>query len=272
MRPPEGEPNRGAEQLAFFSPPPNAIPLLLELLADSSNSLLDIALSAHTSLEALAAWMTQPDIAQRLDDLHTIAAQRARLVASQYLAAAALALSNILTASTNPAEHAALSTANPRHLALRLRQRESTRRTAATLLRIATYTPRRVRVARLDFGGADVPSASCASGSAFAFGPGGADVSSATPSHTEGAGGAPNVPFSPPPQALAGPPHHQPPLPQGTDTAPPRRGHESSDSRHAGAARQPPSLPDGEIFSIPGHRFLARRAPITPSPPAPNTS
>ena len=117
-------------------------PLLASLL-DPSLSLLDIANKHNLTLEALAALLTRPDIAERVDELHILAAQRARLVASQHLAAAASALASILHVGNDRAESAPLDLSNPRHLALRLRQRESTRRAATTLLRISTYSPRR---------------------------------------------------------------------------------------------------------------------------------
>ncbi len=126
-----------------FSPSPNSIPLLLEHLSCSSLSLLQVAHAHNTSLDALTTWMTRPDIAERLDELHHIAAQRARLVAAQHLAAATEALASIVHTGMSRAESAPLDPTNPRQLALRLRQRESIRRAATTILRISTYCPRR---------------------------------------------------------------------------------------------------------------------------------
>ncbi|MFN0011930.1 MAG: hypothetical protein ACKVS8_09835 [Phycisphaerales bacterium] len=280
MRPPDGEPNRGAEQLAFFSPPPAAVPLLLELLTDSSHSLLDIALSAHTSLEALAAWMTQPDIAQRLDDLHTLAARRARLVAAQHLAAAATALGHLLTASDNPAENAALDTANPRHLALRLRQRESTRRTAATLLRIANHTPRRTAATSAP-GGADVPSAHFPHREAVQVSSRGLPRSG-TPGvlheNTPSPPGlnAPEANLSPPATAIY--PRTRLTLPPATDIftasrATDSRGSASESVPINSPVSRPTTIPPAtNIFASLSRRLFTLRRLSPTSPPSPNTS
>ena len=125
-----------------FNPPSNSIPAILDSLASSCLSLLQIAHAHNTTLDALTTWMTRPDIAERLDELHLLAAQRARLVAAQHLAAAAEALASIVHTGMSRAESASLDPTNPRHLALRLRQRESIRRAATTILRISTYSPR----------------------------------------------------------------------------------------------------------------------------------
>ncbi|MCB9845655.1 MAG: hypothetical protein H6811_06685 [Phycisphaeraceae bacterium] len=64
-----------------FEPSPDTAEQLLHDLGNPHDSLAAIALHYGTSLDGLAAWMARPDVAPRIADIESAAAQRARLAA-----------------------------------------------------------------------------------------------------------------------------------------------------------------------------------------------
>lgn len=81
---------------AQFQPAPEAVPAILQSLGRADISFNDIADALHTTPEALAIWMTSPDIRERLEATDRVVTWRTRMVASTSLAAAVAALESIL--------------------------------------------------------------------------------------------------------------------------------------------------------------------------------
>ena len=139
---PPGSCATGSPKACPCSPPPESIPLLLAQLTDSSLSLAAIAKSHGLTLTDLTTLMARPDIAEQLAAIHAAAAQRTRIVAAQHLPLAVEVLASIAATHRDEDSPPGFDPANPRHRILRLRHRESARRAASTLLRLANYAPR----------------------------------------------------------------------------------------------------------------------------------
>src|ERR1043165_3963474 len=121
-----------------FNPDPPLAAAVLDDLCDPSMSFEDVANHVNCSLDALAAWMTRPDIQERLANLATSAALRARMLAALQLPSAVNTISQILRAYAT-AEQSAAPRATPEAQAHQETQRTSARRAAHLLLRIARY-------------------------------------------------------------------------------------------------------------------------------------
>lgn len=113
---------------------------VLACLADPDCSLSAIARRCNTTVPALTAWMTRPEIAARLDALESALARRLRLQVADTLPAVAHALTQILRDALNELTHPASdSTSTPRTPEQRHRTRESARKAASLLVRLATF-------------------------------------------------------------------------------------------------------------------------------------
>jgi hypothetical protein len=134
-------------------PPSSPAPLLFNPTDQTAASIIDdfaaqdltlrgIADNYSTTLESLTLWLARPDIAQRIHALESACATRARLVVANNLAAIANKLLHLLTESKLDHESIHRVPAATHHaFAARMQSRESARKTANLLLRIARYTP-----------------------------------------------------------------------------------------------------------------------------------
>jgi len=135
-----------ADLAPIFDPPPGAVPLLLDQLADPDLSFHQVASLNNTSTEALAAFIASPDIQQRLLTLQQAAATRTRLVTSGSLLHAARALTRILQDFVTESAQAGPEPKTPVAAEQRHRARESARKAAALLFRLANFDPTRPRL------------------------------------------------------------------------------------------------------------------------------
>ncbi|MBX3359813.1 MAG: hypothetical protein KF745_15465, partial [Phycisphaeraceae bacterium] len=95
----------------------------------------------HTTVEALVLWFAEPEIAERLDQIESTIARRTRIVASNFLPAATIALGRSIDEHNSDEAHFPVRPGDQRGLELRRRSRETARRAAALLLRLANFTP-----------------------------------------------------------------------------------------------------------------------------------
>lgn len=126
-----------------FSPTPDEADHLLALIANpGGRSLSDIAAEAGVSLPALTLWLSQPEIAARLDAIEALAARRVRLVATEALPLVVQTLTTILkdyVSTSGGGDKAAPSApASPDHAH---RRDETARKAAALLARLSRFTP-----------------------------------------------------------------------------------------------------------------------------------
>jgi hypothetical protein len=107
-------------------------------LCNPNVSLLELAESYKTTVEALIAWMSKPDIQQRLTDFQSASAFRTRLVATANLPKAVEALAQIIDAYIFEETKELVS---PSTLAKeqRRRSRETARKASALLIRLARF-------------------------------------------------------------------------------------------------------------------------------------
>ncbi len=125
-----------------FHPDATTAATIVNELASNETTLRDIADRHDTTLEALTLWMTRPDIAQRLSALESACARRARLTVANSLNAIANTLLHLLAEAKD--DHASVHrvpAATHHAFAARMQSRESARKAANLLLRIARYTP-----------------------------------------------------------------------------------------------------------------------------------
>ncbi|MBY0111343.1 MAG: hypothetical protein K2Y21_00870 [Phycisphaerales bacterium] len=125
-----------------FNPSAATAATIINELASNEITLLDIADRHETTLEALTLWMIRPDIAERLSALEYACARRARLTVANNLNAIANTLLHLLAEAKD--DHASVHrvpAATHHAFAARMQSRESARKSANLLLRIARYTP-----------------------------------------------------------------------------------------------------------------------------------
>jgi hypothetical protein len=125
-----------------FTPSDQTAAAILDDFAAQDLTLRGIADKHDTTLEALTLWLARPDIAQRLVALESACAARARLVVANNLAAIANKLLHLLDEAKLDHESIHRVPATTHHaFSARMQSRESARKTANLLLRIARYTP-----------------------------------------------------------------------------------------------------------------------------------
>ncbi|HEX8875564.1 MAG TPA: hypothetical protein VF777_02370 [Phycisphaerales bacterium] len=126
----------------LFSPDETTAAAIINDFAAQDLTLRDIADNYETTLESLTLWLARPDIKERLFALESACAARARLVVANNLAAIANKLLHLLTESKLDHESIHRVPAATHHaFAARMQSRESARKTANLLLRIARYVP-----------------------------------------------------------------------------------------------------------------------------------
>ncbi|MBX3357249.1 MAG: hypothetical protein KF745_02355 [Phycisphaeraceae bacterium] len=217
-----------------FNPSPDLAAKILDSVTDPTLTLRDVADLHNTTVEALVLWFAEPEIAERLDQIESTIARRTRIVASNFLPAATIALGRSIDEHNADEAHFPVRPGDQRGLELRRRSRETARRAAALLLRLANFTP---GPRRIFYSTRPAP----------------------TPPLTPAPSSAPS-----PSRALEPAPLPQPtsPLPAATARAPAQAGPSSSTLHHADSPRQPP---------LPHRSSLATRAP-TPQTPCPTDS
>ncbi len=131
-----------------FSPTLDELESLLADIRSTELSFTQLADRYHTSADALADFVSHPDIRERLDDTAGAACYRTRLIAAEKLPHAVNALSNILIDFN--ADHA--QGALPADPILRHRDNETARKCAASIMRLLriTHAPTREASAQPD--------------------------------------------------------------------------------------------------------------------------
>ena len=125
-----------------FSPSHQAAAAIIDDFGAQDLTLRDIADKYETTLELLTLWLARPDIARRLSAFESACATRARLVVANNLAAIANKLLHLLDEAKLDHESIhRVPVATPHAFAARMQSRESARKTANLLLRIARFTP-----------------------------------------------------------------------------------------------------------------------------------
>ncbi|MFN9972186.1 MAG: hypothetical protein ACK58T_20080, partial [Phycisphaerae bacterium] len=126
----------------LFCPNDPTAAAIINDFAAQDETLRGIALKYDTTLESLTLWLARPDIKERIFALESACAARARLVVANNLAAIANKLLHLLTESKLDHESIHRVPAPTNHaFAARMQSRESARKTANLLLRIARYIP-----------------------------------------------------------------------------------------------------------------------------------
>jgi hypothetical protein len=125
-----------------FTPSLETTAAIIDDFAAQDETLRGIAIKYETTLESLTLWLARPDIAQRIHALESACATRARLVVANNLAAIANKLLHLLDEAKLDHESIHRVPAATHHaFAARMQSRESARKTANLLLRIARFTP-----------------------------------------------------------------------------------------------------------------------------------
>ncbi|MBX3357497.1 MAG: hypothetical protein KF745_03625 [Phycisphaeraceae bacterium] len=127
--------------LPSFNPSPDLAAKILDSVTDPTLTLRDVADLHNTTVEALVLWFAEPEIAERLDHIESTIARRTRIVASNFLPAATIALGRSIDEHNSDESHFPVRPGDQRGLELRRRSRETARRAAALLLRLANFTP-----------------------------------------------------------------------------------------------------------------------------------
>ncbi|MBX3358725.1 MAG: hypothetical protein KF745_09875 [Phycisphaeraceae bacterium] len=127
--------------LPSFNPSPDLAAKILDSVTDPTLTLRDVADLHHTTVEALVLWFAEPEIAERLDHIESTIARRTRIVASNFLPAATIALGRSIDEHNADEAHFPVRPGDQRGFELRRRSRETARRAAALLLRLANFTP-----------------------------------------------------------------------------------------------------------------------------------
>ena len=112
---------------------------VLSCLGDPDLTLADAAHRHNTTLAALTLWMAQPEIAARLDALESAFARKTRLGVADALPGVASTLVEIVRDTLDELTHIPKNPHSTRSLEQRSRARESGRKAAALLLRLATF-------------------------------------------------------------------------------------------------------------------------------------
>jgi hypothetical protein len=125
-----------------FRPPEPVAAAIIAALADPAASFLDIASKHQTTLEALTLWITRPDIAERLENIHHIAAARIRLIAANIMPQALGGLTDILAHTRKQIEADAAAPPDQRRTPeQRQRTLETCRRAASRMVCLANFNP-----------------------------------------------------------------------------------------------------------------------------------
>ncbi|MBY0262504.1 MAG: hypothetical protein K2Q20_09180, partial [Phycisphaerales bacterium] len=130
------------DPLPIFTPHPDKIPEILSDLGDPTRTLLGIAEQHKTTVEALAIWLTLPEIEGRMAALHDAAIHRTRFVALTFLPSAISTLNRIIDDYTDQLIHTPRRpTDNPRVNENRRRLTDGARKSVTLLSHLARLAP-----------------------------------------------------------------------------------------------------------------------------------
>ena len=121
-------------ELTPFNPSPETTDALIDDLGSPDLTLRDVAGTYKTTLEALTLWMTRADIATRINNIESAVARRTRLIATNFLPSTVQLLNQILNNQHEEEREPSTS-------AERRRTRDSARKAATLLYRLARFTP-----------------------------------------------------------------------------------------------------------------------------------
>jgi len=125
----------------LFSPSPEQLDRLVDDLTSPDLNLREIALQHGTTMEGLSLWMTSPEARERLGRIQGACAFRARFSATALLPAVVDVLRSILSEHAGEEAHIHADRNSFASLEQRRRGRETARKAAAMLLRIARFDP-----------------------------------------------------------------------------------------------------------------------------------
>ncbi|MBX3358801.1 MAG: hypothetical protein KF745_10255 [Phycisphaeraceae bacterium] len=127
--------------LPDFNPPPELASRILDSVTDPTITLRDVAELHDTTVEALVVWFARPEIAERLDQIESAIARRTRIVASNFLPSVTTTLGRSIDEHNSDEAHFPVRPTDQRGMELRRRSRETARRAAGLLVRLANFTP-----------------------------------------------------------------------------------------------------------------------------------
>ncbi|MFA6046378.1 MAG: hypothetical protein WC718_15445, partial [Phycisphaerales bacterium] len=119
--------------LTPFTPTREIADQVIDALGSPDNTLREVASDFNTTVEALTLWMTRPDIADRLNAIHSAVTYRSRLIATNFLPGVVRLLNSIIDnhlADEHGHEPVPLSREPRLH-------RENVRKAAALIFRIS---------------------------------------------------------------------------------------------------------------------------------------
>jgi hypothetical protein len=129
----------------LFAPSPDQTSLIIDQLASDDLSLRDIADEHNTTIEALTAFMTRPDIRERLANLQSACAARSRVSATNKLPLVIKTLTAVLLEYIENAYNSPVNPKSTLAFEQRRREAETARKAAAILYRLMTFDPTRAR-------------------------------------------------------------------------------------------------------------------------------
>jgi hypothetical protein len=127
--------------VAAFDPPAPIADAIIDALGDPTYTLRDVASMFETTVEHITRWMQREDIRDRLDAIEAAVARRTRLFAVNALPMLVQALIAQIQNQHHEESHALLKPGDTKSADLLRRARESTRKAASLLARIAKFTP-----------------------------------------------------------------------------------------------------------------------------------
>ncbi len=134
-----------ARDSILFDPAPDLASRAIDLLVSVDLTFREIAEQFNTTAEALAAWISRPDIADRLDTIESAGCRRTRLVATNCLPPVVEVVARIITEFAAAERRRPAIPNNPTNLhALELRRRvqETARRACSLITRLTRIAPR----------------------------------------------------------------------------------------------------------------------------------
>lgn len=113
---------------------------ILDCLADPDMTLAGVAERHNTTFQALALWLTRPDVAPKIRAIEGAFATITRLRVADALPAVAQTLVEVVRDAQGELDHVPLNPRSLRHLEQRTRARETARKACALLVRLARFT------------------------------------------------------------------------------------------------------------------------------------
>ncbi|MGH7244864.1 MAG: hypothetical protein ACREJD_15730 [Phycisphaerales bacterium] len=126
---------------SVFSPAPQHIPAILQLLRDPSLSLIEVAQRAQTSLDALTLWIAQPEIAEQLDRYECACVRRTSLIVADLLPSCVAIVRAMIADIHEEAKRTPADAANPKSQATKRAARQLALGAIRLLMQLGNLVP-----------------------------------------------------------------------------------------------------------------------------------